>query len=307
MLRKLLSVITACVISIAGWGQELNCTVKVLHDKITGVDPQVFTSLQRGLNDFMNSHKWTTDEYGTTEKIDCNFQFNLTGKLSGDANGYTATLSVQASRPVFNSSYMTTTVNYVDKDVVFDFSQFTPIQFDETNITGIDAMSANLTAIMAYYAYLIIGLDYDSFSPDGGTVYLKKAQNIVNNAPEQGKSIAGWKAVDGTHNRYWIIDQLMNSQFADLRTFWYKMHREGLDNMYLKPTESRAKIMAGIPKLVDVNKENPSSVLLQFLFNAKSDEFLRILAQMPKEDREKYITMLSSLDVPNAGKYASLK
>jgi len=293
--------------SVACWAQELNCKVIILHDKITGTDPQVFTTMQRALTDFMNTHKWTNDDYGTAEKIDCNFLFNLTGKVNGDNDGYSATLNIQASRPVYNSTYTSPTVNYVDKDIIFHYSAFTPVQFDETNIAGIDPMSANLTAILAFYADIIIALDYDSFSPDGGTLYLKKAQNIVNNAPEQGSSIHGWKSVDGTHNRYWIIDQLLNSQFADVRTYWYKLHREGLDSMYIKPVAARARILDGITKLNDVNKENPSSMLLQFFFNAKSDEFLRILAQSPKEDREKYIVMLSALDVPNASKYASLR
>jgi hypothetical protein len=307
MLKKLLSALTICAMSIAAHAQELNCTVKIIHDKIQGVDPQVFTSLQRSISDFMNTHRWTNDDFATSEKIDCNFLINLTAKLSGDNDGYTGTISITATRPVFNSSYTSPTVNYVDKDVTFHYTQFSPLEFDETNIGGVDPMSANLMDIMAFYSYLIIGLDYDSFSPEGGTVYLKKAQYIVNNAPEQGSSIKGWKAVDGTRNRFWIIDDLLNSRFDDVRTFWYKMHREGLDNMYAKPAESRDKIMAGIPKLVDVNKENPSSVLIQFFFDAKSDEFLRLLAQTPKEDREKYINMLSALDVPNANKYATLR
>lgn len=307
MLKKLLSALTICVMSVAAQAQELNCTVKVIHDKIQGTDPQVFTSLQRSISDFMNTHRWTNDDFTTSERIDCNFLINLTAKISGDNDGYSGTISITASRPVYNSSYTSPTVNYVDKDVIFHYAQFSPLQFDETNISGTDPMSSNLMDIMAFYAYLIIGLDYDSFSPDGGTVYLKKAQYIVNNAPEQGSSIKGWKAVDGTRNRFWIIDDLLNSRFEDVRTFWYKMHREGLDNMYTKPADSRAKIMAGIPKLFDVNKENPNSMLLQFLFDAKSDEFLRLLAQTPKEDRDKYISMLSALDVPDATKYGSLR
>jgi hypothetical protein len=168
-------------------------------------------------------------------------------------------------------------------------------------------MIANLPAILAYYAYLVIGLDYESFSPKGGTEYFKKAQNIVNNAPEQGKTIKGWKAVEGNRNRYWITDQMMNPRFDVLRTFWYTMHREALDNMYTKPDESRKLILKNISKLAQLNKENPSSILLKFFFNAKSDEMVSILAQVPKQERAPYIAMLQQIDVPNTQKYNNLK
>ncbi len=280
----------------------------ITHDKITGVDNEVFTSMTRAVNDFMNAHKWTTDEYTTNEKIDCNIFINLTGnKAGGDVDAYNATLSVQASRPVYGSSYTTSLVNYVDRDVCFKFNQFTTLQFDDNRINGTEALSSNLTAILAYYAYIIVALDYDSFSPDGGSSYLKKAQNIVSNAPEQNKTIVGWKAVEGSRNRYWLADQLLNQRFHDVRAFWYTMHREGLDSMYTKPIDSRMRILTGLKKLYQVNKENPSSMLLQFVFAAKSDEFIHLLVQTPKIDRPPFLTLLNAMDVPNAPKYNNLK
>jgi len=308
MLKKLLSLLIFTGWCITAYAQEFSCTVTVLHDKITGVDPQVFTALQHAISDIMNAHKWTTDDYQTTEKIDCKILINLVAsKVNGDNDAYSGTISIQATRPVYNSTYNTPTINYEDRDVTFHFSQYTVLQFDDGNITGTDPMASNLTAILGFYAYLIVGLDYDSFAPEGGTVYLKKAQNVVNNAPEMGKTITGWKAVDGTHNRYWIIDQLLNTRFSDVRSYWYTMHREGLDSMYYKPEVARNKILAGLDKLNTVNRENPSSVLIQFFFNAKSDEILHLLASAPKTDRPKYITMLSAMDVANAAKYNSLR
>jgi len=307
MLRRLLSVLLLCVLAVNAGAQELNCKVVVLHDKISGVDVQVFTGMQKAISDFMNTHKWTTDDYAPTEKIDCNVLINLTGnKINGDEDGYSATISVQATRPVFNSGYNSPTINYVDRDMIFHYSQFNTLQFDDNRVNGTDAMASNLTAILAYYSYLILALDYDSFSPNGGTTYLKRAQNVVSNAPDS-KGITGWKAVDGTHNRYWIIDQLLNTRFQDVRNYWYTLHREGLDSMYTKPEPARMRILTNISKLFDVNKENPSSVLLQFFFNAKSDELLRVLSQIPKAQRAQFITMLDALDVPNAVKYNSLK
>ncbi|XZF16518.1 DUF4835 family protein [Chitinophagaceae bacterium MMS25-I14] len=287
--------------------QELNCKVKVMHEKITGTDPQVFTTLERAVTEFLNTRKWTSDEFQTVERIDVNVLINLTGKMGGDDDGYQATLNIQASRPVYNSGYTSPLINYIDRDFVFHYSQYNPLQFDDNRINGADALESNLTAVLAYYVYLVIGLDYDSFAPNGGSVYLKKAQNIVNNAPESGKLIAGWKAFEDKRNRYWLIDQILSPRFQSLRTYWYSLHREGFDNMYAKPAEARQKIVAGIGGLSQLNKDNPGSILVQFFFNAKSDELLRVLYQLPREDRGVYANLLSQMDVPNAAKYNNLK
>jgi hypothetical protein len=192
MLKKLLSICVVCCLGLAVSAQEFNCKVTVLHDKITGVDNQVFVDMQRGLNEFINNRKWTTDEFATTEKIDCNLMINLTGnKVNGDPDIYTATLTIQAVRPVYNSSYNTTTVNYVDKDVTFKFSQFNQLRFDDNSVSGTDPVASNLTAIVAYYAYIILGFDYDSFSPNGGTNYFKKLRISLITPPKAKVSTDG--------------------------------------------------------------------------------------------------------------------
>jgi hypothetical protein len=307
MLKKLFSIIILLSCTAAAHAQELYCKVRVMADKIQNqnVDKELFTNLERSITEFMNTRKWTPDEFKANERIECNILINLTTKL--DAQSFEGTLSIQATRPVFNSGYNTPIINFIDRDIQFSFTQYGTIQFDDNRVSGNNAMIANLPAILAYYAYLVIGLDYESFSPKGGTEYFKKAQNIVNNAPEQGKTIKGWKAVEGNRNRYWITDQMMNPRFDVLRTFWYTMHREALDNMYTKPDESRKLILKNISKLAQLNKENPSSILLQFFFNAKSDEMVSILAQVPKQERAPYIAMLQQIDVPNTQKYNNLK
>ena len=306
MLRKLFSILLiALCVGNSSFAQELNCKVKVLSNAIQNVDKQVFTNMEKFISDFMNTRKWTNDEFGTNEKIDVNIMINLISRTPED-DIYSATLNIQASRPVYNSGYMSPLVNYIDKDLVFKYSQFTSLQFDDNRVAGNDALASNLTAVLAYYAYIVIALDYESFAPEGGAAYLKKAQNIVNNAPEQGNTISGWKAVEGNKNRYWLIDQLLSPRFADVRSYWYSMHREGLDKMYNQPEEARQKILEGISKLYSVNGANPSSILIQFFFNAKSDEMLKILAQVPKEQRGQYISKLSQMDVPNSAKYQSL-
>lgn len=308
MLNKVFKILLLLILpGLPTLAQEFNCKVMVNHDKITGVDNEVFNAMQRSLIEFMNSRKWSNDEYAQNERIDCNIFLTLTAnKVGGDQDAYSATLSIQASRPVYNTGYITAIANYVDRDLTFKFNQFTTLQFDDNRVTGNEPLISNLSAVFAYYAYLILALDYDSFSPDGGTAFLKKAQNVVNNAPEQ-KSISGWKPVDGTRNRYWLVDQLLNSRFHDVRTFWYSMHREGLDSMYTKPNNSRDRILTGLKRLYTVNRENPSSMLMSFIFATKSEEFIHLLAQVPKNERNQYIVLLNALDVPNAAKYNALK
>ncbi len=306
---KLIHIVLLLCFTFSVNAQELNCTVKVMSDGIRGqgADKEVFTNMQRAITEFMNSRKWTDDQFNPNERIECNILLNVSGQLQGVQNGFSATLTIQASRPVYNTSYKTQIIKYVDKDVQFAYNQFSPLQFNDNRVVGNNPYTSNLTAVLAYYTYLAIGLDYESFEAKGGQEFFKKAQNIVNNAPEQGKSISGWKAVEGNFNRYWIVDQLLNPRFQALRSVWYSIHREALDNMYKEPEESRKVFLNSINSLSQLQRENPNTILLQFFFNAKSDEFASVLAQIPEENRGLYITMLSQIDVPNAQKYNSLR
>lgn len=306
MFKKLCSLLLVLGAWSAAEAQELNCKVQVQHAKIQNVDPQVFRTMERSIAEFMNTRKWTSDEYAVSERIDVNIMFNITGKPDPNEDVYTATLNIQSSRPVYNSSYTSPTINFIDRDVVFKYAQFTPLQFDDNRVTGNDALSSNLTAVLAYYAYLVLGLDYDSFAPNGGAAYFKKAQNVVNNAPEQGNNIPGWKAVEGNRNRFWVIDQILSPRFSAFHSTWYSIHREGLDNMYNKPEESRRKFLAAVNTLSQLQKENPGAILIQFFFNAKSTEFMNIITQVSKEERAPYLTKLMQIDVPNAARYDAL-
>jgi hypothetical protein len=307
MWKSLISILAVMVLAAPSEGQELNCKVNINRDKMQSVAPEVFTAMQRAIIEFMNNRKWTNDEVATNERIDCNIQLTLTGnRINGDIDAYSANLSITSSRPVYNSGYISTTCNHLDKDVTFKYNQFTPLQFDDNRVTGTEPLASNLTAVLAYYAYIIIGLDYDSYGLDGGSQYFKRAQNVVNNAPDE-KGIAGWKAVEGNRNRYWLVDQLLNTRFHDLRTEWYPLHRESLDSLAGKPAESRTRALSNLKKLYQVNRENPTSMLMQFFFAAKSEEILHLLNQAPKAERGPYIALLAIMDVPNAAKYNSLK
>ncbi len=272
-----------------------------------GAEKEVFTTMENAITEFMNNRKWTDDQYAPHEKINCNILLNITSTMTDIQNGFVATMTIQASRPVYNTNYSSQIVKYVDREVQFAYNQFSPLEFNDNRVTGNNAFTSNLSAVLAYYAYMIVGFDYESFSPKGGTEYFKKAQNIVNNAPEQGKSISGWKAVEGNYNRYWLTDQILNPRFQALRSVWYSMHREALDNMYTEPEASREMILKSINTLSQLQRENPGAAILQFFFNAKSDEFASVVAQLPEDKRGLYITMLQQMDVPNAQKYLSLK
>ena len=281
--------------------QELNARVNVRFEKIQGVDPKIFEGLQKSLFELLNNRKWTNDNYKPFEKIDCSFLLNIT-KRSG--NIYSGALTIQASRPVFNSAYTSPIVNYMDRDVTFKYELGQVLQFDEQRVAGNDALSANLTAIMAFYVNYILGLHYDSFQQGGGSEYFKKAQNIVLNAPEDGKTISGWKANDGNaRNRYWLVDQVLNARFDGFRPYYYTYHRYGMDLMAEQPDAGRQGILDGLTILEKINQQNPSSILLQFFFTAKSTEYINLLKSLPETERKKYAALLARMDVPNASKY----
>jgi len=290
--------------SIGARAQELNAKVSVRAERIQGVDAKIFETLQASLIQMLNTNKWTEDAYKPFEKIEVSFLLNLTARSN---NVYKGTLTIQASRPVFNTSYQSTIVNFIDKDVAFKYEQGQMVVFDQQRINGSDPLAANLTALFGYYVNLILGLHYDSFSQGGGTEYFKKAQNVVINAPDEGE-IAGWKSNDGNNkNRFWLIDQFLNTRYANFRPYFYVYHRFGLDMMTEKPDEAVNAIMDGLSSLETISKENPGSILLQFFFNAKSAEYINLLKSVPETKRKQYATKLALMDIPNAARYNDAK
>lgn len=302
-MRKIVLVLLCIVINAPCWAQEMRCTAVVNANQIQGVDKKVFKTLEQGIETFVNSRKWTKDTYEQNEKIEVVFSLVLDKQIEGVEGGYTGSISIQASRPIYNSDYTSSTVNYVDKDVAIKYIQFQPLDFNDNNVSGSDALASNLTAVLAYYTYLIIGLDYDSFSPKGGTPYFNKALNVVNNAPTN-RDISGWQASESKRrNRYWLVDQILSNRFADFRASFYDYHRKGLDLMITQPKEARATMNAIFPKLKTINQENPSSVLMQFFFNAKSAEIMDFLKNATKAEKEVVIPICAQLDVRNAQEY----
>jgi hypothetical protein len=287
-------------------GQEMNCKAIVNSNQIQGVDKKIFNTLEQAIETFVNTRKWTDDSYEPGEKIEVVYSLVLDKKIEGVEGGYTGSISIQSTRPIYNSDYSSTMINFVDKDFAIKYIQYQPLDFNDGRVTGSDALASNLTAVIAYYTYLAIGLDYDSFSLKGGTPYFNKALNVVNNAPEN-REISGWKASESKRrNRYWLVDQILSNRFSKFREAFYKYHMKGLDAMVTDPETARRTINGIFPDLKRIGQDNPSSMLMQFFFNAKSEEIIDFLRNADQADKEIIIPICSLMDVRNAQEYFKL-
>ncbi len=283
------------------YAQELQAKFTVNASRVNStVDRRIFITLQNQLLNFVNNRKWTTDTYKGNEKIECNFLLNIDNIV--ETNVFKATLIVQSARPVYGTAYKAAMVNFQDAEVLFKYIEFQPMEFNDNRVQGTDALSANLTAIIAYYAYTVIGLDYDSFYPKGGEPYFQKAFNIVNNAPEASK-IAGWKLFDGLRNRYWLNENLVNAKYNLVHDILYSYYRSGLDKLQASEVEARSNILQSLTQLQAFNQENLNTMIVQFFMQSKQAELVSIFKKASAEEKSKVIQLLSKLDVSNAQRY----
>ncbi len=281
--------------------QELKATVTIVSSQVgNAVNPSVFKTLQTALNNFMNNRKWTTDVFLPNEKITCSFLLNL--EPTADLNVYSASLTIQAARPIFNTSYLSPIINFRDENVTFKYAEFQQLDFNENRVSGSDGLVSNLTAVFAYYANMILAFDYDSFSPRGGDVYFQKAQNIVNNAPD-GRGISGWKAFDGVRNRYWLVENMLNSRYTLMHDVYYNYYRLGMDKFYEDENTARAEVMNVLNLLNNFNTENPNKMINQFFFQGKSTELVKLFSKAPQQDKMRASELLQKMDITNANKY----
>jgi|SRR5690348_74465 hypothetical protein len=300
MLKKFFFIFLLACYGMAN-AQEIRARINVLANRVANnVDKKTFQTLQTQLEDFVNNQKWTTDAFGPEERIQCNMLLNL--KSTGDPNIYSGSITIQSSRPVYNSSYMSPIINFQDNDITFKYIQFQQLNFNENNVSGNDPEASNLTAIFAYYVYVILGMDYDSFSPRGGNAYFLKAQNIVNNAPE-AKDISGWKAFDGQRNRYWLAENFLNSKYTAIHDAIYDYYRMGMDKLYDEESNARIQILNALNLLNTMNTDNPNTMALQFFFQGKTQELINIFSKSSPPEKSRALEMLQSLDVSNAPKY----
>ena len=301
-MRKLnLLVIVLMLVTGSLAAQELQGKVTVVSNRVGNtVNQSVFRTLQTALNNLVNNRKWTSDNFSPNERIECNFLLNL--EPTADANVYNASLTIQAARPVFNSSYLSPIINFQDENIIFKYVEFQQLEFNENRVSGSDALVANLTAVFAYYAYMMLGFDYDSFSPRGGDPYFQKAQNIVNNAPD-GRSISGWKAFDGTRNRYWLVENMLNSRYTIMHDIYYNYYRMGMDKLYDDENKARAEVLNALNLLNNFVTDNPNKMISQFFFQGKSTELIKLFSKAPQQDKGRASELLQRLDITNADKY----
>jgi hypothetical protein len=294
-MRKLIFVLLF-LCSIAAMAQELNCTVQVLTPAIQESNKQIYETMQTQIRDFMNNHKWTSDQFLNQERIECSIIINITERTSTDE--FKATIQVQSRRPVYKSSYYTPMINHQDNDFTFRYVQDQLLEFDENSITS------NLMATLAYYSYIVIAFDYDSFSLEGGTPYFAKAQTIVNNC--QNLADRGWKAFESQRNRYWLTENAMNVEFKPLRACLYRYHRLGFDKMSDAVADGRKVALDALKELRKVYNDRPNSFFMQFFFNAKADEIVNLFSQAPPDDKNQAVQLLTVIDPGNINKYNNI-
>lgn len=277
--------------------QELNCKVTIVADnklELSTVDQEVVAQLKQTMEDMMNNTQWTKDKFKIEERINCAIQLQL--KEKSGSNGYSGSLQVQSSRPAFNSSYNSTLLNFLDENVAFNYSRnailiYAPNQFRD-----------NLTSILAFYAYFIIGMDYDSFSLKGGTPYFNEAQQIVSLAQSSGA--AGWKSNESNkRNRFWLVDNVLHQLFEPLRECNYMYHRKGIDKLYDDKIAARKQLFDAMNKLSTVIQTRPNSINLINFAQTKRLELKEICADAETKEKTDLVNLMKKIDPSNATKY----
>lgn len=264
--------------------QELNCQVVVNSDLVNQTNQQVFKTLEQSLREFVNRQSWTNREVYNEEKITCSFVFTF-NSYSDDR--FEGTLQVQAQRPVYETNYDTPILNFLDKDIVFTYQEFQPLYYNSASY------DSNLTSLISFYVYLILGMDADTFDLNGGTAYFTEAQRIVNLA--QQSKLPGWNQSDGNRNRFWIIDTLLSNTYREFRQTVYQYHRMGLDNMSSDAQKGKQEIGKAIQQLVPLYERRPNALLLQMFFDSKSQEIYNILSGGPEVEMQKVVSDLQKI------------
>lgn len=281
------------------FAQELRCNIQINSQKIQGTNRQMFQTLQTAVYEFMNNTNWTNHVYGQDERIECTIMINLNEQIGSDE--YKGTLQVQSRRPVFNASYNSPMLNFMDNNLHFRYLEYDKLEFSENSHLN------NLTSTLAFYAYIILGFDYDSFSYLGGTEYFQKAEKIVTNA--QNAQERGWKAYEGNRkNRYWLAENVLNDKYRPLREVYYRYHRLGLDRMSDKLMEGRAEIAETLTNIQKIYREKPDPYMfyLQLFFDAKSDELVNIFSESFPTEQTRVSNILIEVDNANASKYKKI-
>ena len=295
MNRKILLFVFT-LLSCTGFGQELNCTVTINSTQIQTSDRGIFRDMKTAIEQFMNARKWTNDSYKNYERINCNMLITIT-KMPA-IGSFAASVQVQSARPVYNTNYSSLVFNFADRDWEFEYIESLPLEYNDNTFT------TNLTSMLAVYAYLIIGVDYDTFSELGGTSYYQRALQVVNNAQQSNRP--GWQSLGSNRNRYWIVENLNNPQMTDLRKAIYSYHRLGLDTFDKDPDKSREIILKGLRDIKKVRDINPTSILVVSFFDAKGKELGNIFSAGNIQIRREVYDIITSIDPSNRSSYEKI-
>jgi hypothetical protein len=282
-------------LTLVSRAQELNCEVSVNYQKLESVDPTMFTDMKQIIYEFINNRKWTGDQYKPHEKIECSILIDL--ETVQDNTNFVATITVQSRRPVYGTSYNSPIFSYQDKQVNFLFDRYATLEYSETSFLS------NLTSLMAYYAYMIIGYDYDSYSNKGGSPYFTKAQQIVSMASTSGYT--GW-ASNEQRNRYWLVENHLQPRFVELRSCMYEYHRLGLDQMADDLETGRKNITRALKNLEVVHRNFPNSYNIRVFFDAKADEIIKLYSEASREEKDEVVEILNKVDPANILKYQKI-
>ena len=298
MVKKSVLLIVFICLTYFSFSQELRCNIQVVSSQIQGTNKQVFQTMQNELYEFMNNTAWTNHIFKNEERIDCNIMINLSDHEGDEFKG---SIQIQSRRPVYNTSYNSTIINYKDDDVKFNYVEFEPLEF------SISEHRSNLTSILAYYAYIIIGFDYDTYSMLGGTEYFQKAEQIVTNA--QNAPEKGWKAFESRKNRYWLVENILNDQYNGVRQFQYRFHRLGLDVMSSKEAAGRTEIAEDLELLQKVYRQKPDPFLFFYdlVLSSKSDELVNVFSESFMAEADRVYNILVEIDPSRTDKYKKIK
>jgi len=293
-MKRIFALLIGMYVAVAVNAQELNATVNVLIPQQVISPPEFFNTMKSTITEFLNGRKWSKDTWQNNERIQCTFQITIEQQV--DNRSFKGSLQVTSSRPVYNSDYKTSLLNINDRDFEFVFQENTMIQWSN------DQHRDNLSSVLAFYANLILAMDYDSFAMEGGTDHYLTCQAIINNA--QNAAEPGWRSNEkGRQNRFWFIENILSQSFKPIREFLYHYHRKGLDKLYLDQAEAIASMSAALDGLNDVHRIKPSSYNMQVLFYAKSDEIVNIYKPRAMDDKKQVAENCKLLDPGNISKY----
>ena len=288
--------ILACLLTFLVNAQELLCTVRVNSSQVQTSDRKVFQTMQTSIHEFVNNTKWTSANIKNEERIECSILINISKKISNDE--FEGSIQIQSTRPIYGTSYKSTLLNFLDNNFRFKYLEYQSLEYSA------NTHMSNLTSVLAFYVNIILGLDFATFSEEGGNEYFNIAQRIVNNA--QNARETGWKAFESDKNRYWLAHDLLDSRYSDFHMCMYRYHRTGLDILAEEPEDARYEITEALESLKSIYRENASAFLLQLFFDAKSDEISKIYSEAYPNEQARIIKTLLEIDPSHSSKYQAI-